>query len=108
MTDADRRYHQCRHDACDSEARWQLLLQLHTHDVRDWNRPAFMLKIPSTLCVCDRHTKAALEIATNEHAKNGIRNVCWQQGYGAPDFSSMTAYFAPVDHESVVEQLKAG
>lgn len=102
----DRRFHQCRHDGCDSQAEWQLLLQIRCLHHADWNRPTFMLKMPSTLMVCDKHTKAAMEIATNHHARNQIRNVCWQQGYGAPDFSSMLAMFAPVDHATVKEQLQ--
>ena len=101
-----RRYHQCRHDACDSEARWQLLLQVRCNHLADWNRPAFLLKMPSTLCVCDKHTKAAMEIATNDHAKGQIKMVCLAQGYGWPDFSSLVAMFAPVDHGTIVEQLQ--
>lgn len=102
----DRHYHQCRHDNCDSQAEWQLMLQLNCRDVRDWNRPAFLLKMPSTLCVCDKHTKAALALATNDHAKSQIRNLCWAQGFGSPDFDSLVAIFAPVDHATVKEQLQ--
>jgi hypothetical protein len=96
-----RRLHQCRHDGCSSQAEWQLLLQVNTRDVRDWNRPAFLLKMPSTLFVCDKHTKAAIAIATNDHAKGQIRNACWNEGLGAPDFNSMVVAFAPVDHMAV-------
>jgi hypothetical protein len=89
-----RRLHQCRHDGCSSQAEWQLLLQLRCSG-------GFMMKMPSTLIVCEKHTKAALEIATNDHAKGQMRNVCFQQGWGIPDFSSLTAMFAPVDHVAV-------
>lgn len=61
----------------------------------------FMLKMPSTLMVCDSHTKPALEIATNDHAKDQLRWAAFQQGWGMPDFSSLTAMFAPVDHAAV-------
>lgn len=60
-----------------------------------------MLKMPSTLMVCERHTKAAMEIATNDHARWQLRSACFQQGWGMPDFSSLTAMFAPVDHMAV-------
>ena len=90
----NRRLHQCHHDGCDRQAEWQLMLSCHCYS-------GFHLKIPSTLMVCDKHTKAAMEIATNDHARQGIRNACWQQGWGMPDFSSLTAMFAPVDHAAV-------
>lgn len=61
----------------------------------------FMLKMPSTLMVCEKHTKAAIELATNDHAKGQIRTAAFQQGWGMPDFSSMVAMFAPVEHEKV-------
>ena len=104
MTDT-RRLHQCRHDGCDSASKWQLLLQLRCVHPADWNRPTFLLKMPSTLCVCDKHTKAAMEIATNQHARDQLGVMCWQQGYGTPDWSSLTAMFAPVDHQTVEGQL---
>jgi|SRR5579859_6857592 len=103
---SNRRLHQCRADGCTSQSKWQLLLQLRCVHVADWNRPAFMLKMPSTLMVCDKHTKPAIEIATNDHAKNQIRTLCWQQGFGQPDFTSLTAMFAPVDHATVEGQLQ--
>lgn len=103
---SERHYHHCRHDGCDSQADWQLLLQLNCRHPADWNRPAFMLKMPSTLCVCDKHTKAALSLVTNEDTKTKLRMVCLQQGYGFPDFDSMVAMFAPVDHATVKEQLQ--
>lgn len=61
----------------------------------------FMLKMPSTLMVCDKHTKPAIEIATNDHAKGQMKTLAMLQGWGMPDFSSMLAMFAPVDHEQV-------
>lgn len=90
-----RRLHQCRHDGCDSEACWQLMLQVRCSG-------GFMLKMPSTLMVCEAHTKPAIECATNDHAKGQIRNAAFQQGWGMPDFSSMVAMFAPVEHEKIV------
>lgn len=89
-----RRLHQCRHDGCDSEARWQLMLEVRCSG-------GFMLKMPSTLMVCDKHTKPAIEIATNDHAKGQMKTLAMLQGWGMPDFSSMLAMFAPVDHEQV-------
>lgn len=95
-----RRLHQCRHDGCDSEAQWQLLLSVRCNHLADWNRPAFMLSMPSTLFVCEKHCKAAIELATNDHAKGQIRMMCLAQGFGWPDFSSFVAAFAPVEHEA--------
>lgn len=92
MTDP-RRLHQCRHDGCYSEAQWQLMIE-----IRCLGASCFMLKMPSTLMVCERHTKAALAVATNDHAKGQIRNAAFAQGWGMPDFSSMVAMFAPVEH----------
>lgn len=94
MINDNRRLHQCRHDGCDSEAQWQLMLQVRCSG-------GFMLKMPSTLMVCDGHTKPAIEIATNDHAKGQLRNAAFQQGWGMPDFSSMVAMFAPVEHEKI-------
>lgn len=103
---SNRRLHQCRHDGCTSQSKWQLLLQLRCTHVADWNRQAFMLKMPSTLMVCDKHTQPAIELATNDHAKNQIRAMCFREGYGWPDFGSMVAMFAPVDHATVEGQLQ--
>lgn len=61
----------------------------------------FLLKLPSTLMVCDKHCKAAIAIATNEHAKGQLRNASMQQGWGMPDFSSIVVMFAPVEHEKI-------
>lgn len=93
MTDA-RRLHQCRHDGCSSQAEWQLMLEMRCSG-------GFMLKMPSTLMVCERHTKAAMEIATNDHAKGQLRSACFQQGWGLPDFASLVVMMAPVDHAAV-------
>lgn len=90
----DRRLHQCRADGCSSQAEWQLLLQVRCSG-------GFMLKMPSTLTVCDKHTKPAIELATNDHAKGQMRNVAFQQGWGMPDFSSLVVMFAPVEHEKI-------
>lgn len=95
MMQDNRRLHQCRADGCDSEAQWQLLLQVHCSG-------GFMLKCPSTLMVCDKHCKPAIELATNDHAKGQLRNVAFQQGWGMPDFSSIVVMFAPVEHEKVM------
>lgn len=93
MTD-DRRLHQCRADGCSSQAEWQLLLQVHCSG-------GFMLKAPSTLMVCEKHWKPAIELATNDHARGQLRNAAFQQGWGIPDFTSMVAMFAPVEHEKI-------
>lgn len=61
----------------------------------------FLLKMPSTLMVCDAHTKPAIAIATNDHAKGQIRNAAFSQGWGIPDFSSLVVMFAPVDHDAI-------
>lgn len=92
----ERRLHQCRADGCDSEAAWQLMLE-----VKCLGDSMFVLKMPSTLMVCDKHCQAAIELATNDHAKGQIRNMSFQQGWGMPDFSSMVAMFAPVEHEKI-------
>jgi hypothetical protein len=96
QTSDNRRLHQCRADGCSSQAEWQLMLQC-----RCLGASAFMLKMPSTLMVCDKHVKAAMELATNDHAKGQLRIAAFQQGWGMPDFSSMVAMFAPVEHDKV-------
>lgn len=94
----DRRLHHCRHDGCDSQSEWQLMLRMRCSG-------GFELKMPSTLMVCDKHTKAACEIATNDHAKGKLRLMAFSQGWGAPDFDSLEVMFAPVDHSTVQEKL---
>lgn len=92
--DNNRRLHQCRHDGCSSQAEWQLMLQVQCSG-------GFMLKAPSTLMVCDAHTKPAIAIATNDHAKGQLKTVAFLQGWGMPDFNSLTVMFAPVEHEKI-------
>jgi hypothetical protein len=93
---ADRRLHQCRHDGCTSQSEWQLMLQVRCTG-------GFMLKAPSTLMVCERHTKAAAAIATNDHAKWQLKCVALREGWGFPEFDSLVVMFAPVEHDKIGE-----
>jgi hypothetical protein len=94
----DRRAHQCRHDGCDSEAAWHLHLGLQCVGI---GKDRIQLQCESTLKVCNRHTKAAMELVMSDWNKVQIAAALISGGFPPPDFSSATAIFVPISHSAI-------
>lgn len=100
MTD-NRRLHQCHRSGCDHEAHWQLCLQIQCVGI---GRDRIKLVCPSTIRVCNKHTKSAIEFLMTGANKERIGQGLLNQGFPPPDFSSAVAVFEPLDHAALVTE----
>lgn len=94
MSDQLRRAHQCHHDGCDSEARWQLWLAIECIGV---GRDRLSLKCESSIKVCDAHTDRAVQFMLAPGNKSRIAVGLAHGGYPLPDFNSAVPIFAPLE-----------
>lgn len=93
-----RRLHQCRHDGCDSEACWHLHVGLECVGI---GRDRLQLQCETTLRVCNRHTRQAMELVMNDRNRGQIHAALVGQGYPPPDFSSTKMIWAPINHAAI-------
>jgi hypothetical protein len=92
----DRRAHQCRHDGCDSAARWQMhvLIECRGSDPRH----KLVIEAPSTVQVCDHaaHKRAAMALMASDRNRSAITSALVANGFPAPDWSSVTIVMVPL------------
>lgn len=88
MTDL-RREQQCRHDNCDSEAEWTLLLCFRDAAGNEY-------KAPTTVKVCQRHVDSAARFALSDQNWTRLARTMTEAGLPMPLFNSATPVMMPV------------
>lgn len=89
-----RRLHQCRHDNCDSEARWRMDVRFQCVDILRGER--LLRQAETTVRVCDKHTNAATALMASPTNRQAIVAGLRSEGQAPPDFSSMVVLFVPL------------
>src|SRR5216684_1045079 len=86
-----RRSHQCHHDGCDSEARWQLFVRFTT---RTPSGTLWPMTGKSTIKVCDAHREAACESFLCERNLDLFADQLERENLGVPHPANIKFEFA--------------